>query len=184
MKKFYIIAPLALLAVFAYFFQQDLEASKIREAEKTAANARAAEDARRQKEADEQKAREDAERRAAEREAEEKKKEEARLAKWEAESKEIAAETARHLAKSQKQTEEIAALEKKLAALRAENERRVRENFDTARAIETLAIEKRNLELEAQRVTAIIAARAAASAAVVPPPPPPPPAVAPESARK
>jgi hypothetical protein len=175
MKSLYIILPALLLTAFGYIFYQDYGISAAREREQIEATEAAAKKDREEKAATERKAREDAARRAAEREAAEKKKEADRLIKWEAANADISADIATHLAKTKTQSTEIAALEKQLLALRADIVRLTRENFDLAQSNELQAIEKRNTELEAQRIINQIAHRAAQSKAIIPQPPPPPP---------
>ncbi|OAM91412.1 hypothetical protein OH491_23100 [Termitidicoccus mucosus] len=169
MNRFYIIAPLILLAVFGSVFWQNNKAAGARAAQVAAERAVVETAERQKKEEAERKAREDAERRAAAREAEEQKKEEERQLKWEADLARIAAETAQYQAELAAGAGELAGLEKQLAGLRAELERRDSETFDAARGTELLAIKKRNTELEIQRLVQIVAARASINAAAVSP---------------
>jgi len=84
MKKFYIILPVVLIALFAIIYQRDREAAAEREVALAAEKAKLLEEEQIKKDAEAKKAREDAEQRAAERDAEQAKKEAERLAKWEA----------------------------------------------------------------------------------------------------
>jgi flagellar motor protein MotB len=165
MNRFYIIAPLILLAVFGAVFWQNNKAAGAKAAQIAAERAVVETAERQRKEGVERKAREDAGKRAAAREAEEQKKEEERRLKWEADLTRIAAETAQYQTELAAAAGELAGLEKQLAGLRSELERRDRETFDAARDTELLAIKKRNTELEIQHLVQIVAARAATNAA-------------------
>jgi flagellar motor protein MotB len=161
MNRFYLVAPLLLLAIFWTVFWQNNKAAETKAAQIAAGRAIVEKAERQQKEEAERKAREDAGKRAAAREAEEQKKEEERRLKWEADLARIAAETAQYQAQLDAASRELAGLETQLAALRSDLERRNRETFDAARATELLAIKKRNTELEIQRLVQIVATRAA-----------------------
>ncbi|MCR6656054.1 MAG: hypothetical protein NVV63_09600 [Opitutus sp.] len=173
MKKWtYVISVGGMLAVFMFFYFSHTKEAEIRE------KARQEEVARQQKEeadrkaAIEEKARQDAERRAAERAAEEKRKEDERIAKWEAAGREIQQSTDEYNAKADAYNKRVGALEIELNQLRTDKEKLNREAFEFAKQVERARVEKRNAEIEHQRLTDIIARRAAESALVRPPTPP------------
>ncbi|EIP98598.1 hypothetical protein OpiT1DRAFT_03058 [Opitutaceae bacterium TAV1] len=163
MNRFYLIVPLVLVALFGGVYwnhtkhaaelalQKEAEALRLEQAE-TAKKAEA-----------EAKAREDAARRAAERQAEEKKKEEEKQARQEAESAKIAADTKSARETAAARAAEIATLEKQLTELRAGLETLHKDTFELNRRVELARIERRNAELEVQRLTEMIARKAGTS---------------------
>lgn len=165
MKKWlYLISVGSMLAVFLFFYFTHVKEAEIRDklrAEETAQKLKVEADRKAEIEA---KARADAERRAAERTAEEKRKEAEKVAKWEGESRKIQEETDGYNAKADSYSKQIAKLEGELNALRTSKEKLNRDTFDLLKQVETAKIEKRNAEMEIQRMTDIIARRAADSA--------------------
>jgi hypothetical protein len=161
MNRFYIIAPSILLILFGGIFWQNSKTAEARAAQLAAERAAIEQTELQKKEESERKAREDAEKRAATREAEEKKKEDDRRLKYETSLAQLAEETARHQTQFAASTAEIASLEKQLAALHADRDRRNGETFEAARETELLAIKKRSAELEIQRLVKILAAQTA-----------------------
>jgi len=174
MKKLHIILPTLLIAVFAVFYYKDREAAALRDTAAAEQRAAAERAEQQKKDADAKRAREDAERRAREREAEQQRKDAEKLAKFQRDLDTLRAERERLDATGADRKKELAALEQKLAALRAQNAAARDTLFNTQKTNESLSISRRNAELELQRLTAILARRAATSAAILPPPPPPP----------
>jgi len=163
MNKFYIIAPVIMLAVFAFFYrsfsvtyaeQEAAEEQRI-EQEAIAAEARERENERRTQE--------DAARRTAERLADEAQKKADRRQKWEAVGKDIATDTARFRAEVAELTSEKAELERQRDALRTDLATIEREAYDLSLAVEAARIEKERSEMQIQRMTEIINRQAAAS---------------------
>ncbi|MET0263318.1 MAG: hypothetical protein ABW223_10500 [Rariglobus sp.] len=160
MNRFYLIVPVLLLAIFGGIYWQYTNSAAAHAAEK--AQAVAAEqkvEADKKAEAERQ-ARADAEKRTAIRLAEEQKKDAEKRARHEEESRVIAADTARYTEQLKTLTAEAAAMEKKLAELRAKRERLNAESFSLARDVELMRIDKRNAELEIQRLTEMVARQA------------------------
>jgi hypothetical protein len=160
MKRSYYIVPVILLALFGGLYWQHMgEMDRKAEALKVEqARVKAEEDAKK-KEA-ERKAREDADKRMAERDALEKKKEDDREAKRKADIDKIKTETARYNAQLAESTKLSANLEKELSELRALKEKLGRDAFEAAKKVELAMIDKRNAELQVQRMAEMVAKRA------------------------
>lgn len=173
MKKWmYVISVGGMLAVFLFFYFAFLKDTEIKEKQRAeqVAQDRKAEETR--KAAIEQKAREDAEKRSAERAAVEAKKEADKIARWEAEGKKIQDATDAATAKGDAYAKQISNLEIELNSLRANKEKFNREAFEFAKQVEQARVNKRNAELEIQRMTDMIAKRASDSSLTRLPPPP------------
>lgn len=174
MKKWlYVIAVGGMLTVFLFFyfgFRKEAELKEKHHQEQIAAQQKAENE---RKAVIERKAREDAEKRATERAAAEAKKEADRLAKWEAESRKIQEATDAANTKAEAFSKHISQLEVNLNALRTNKEKLSRETFEFAKQVEQARIDKRNAEMEIQRMTDMIAKRAADSTLTRMPPPPP-----------
>ena len=175
MKKWmYIISVGSMLAVFLFFYFAHLKEMEIRDRIHAAETAKKLKEEADRKAAIEAKAREDAERRAAERTAADAKKEADRLAKWEAVGRTIQADTDSFNAKANTYSKQVSQLEVELDALRTNKEKLNRETFEFEKQVEQARIEKRNAELENQRMTDMIAKKAdessMAHAPVVPKP--------------
>jgi hypothetical protein len=164
MKRSYYIAPVLILGLFSFFYWQHMGDMKLKEQRQQAERARiqAEEDAK--KRDAQRKAEEDARKRMADREAEERKKEADKLAKQQKERDAIKADTDRYNAQIAEFNKKSATLDKDLVALRAERERLIRETFSTAKKIEIAMVERRNAELQVQRMAEMVANRANQSA--------------------
>lgn len=174
MKKWmYLISVSSMLAVFLFFYFAQLKETAAREKVRAEEVAKAQKAEADRKAAIEAKAREDAERRSAERAAADAKKEADKLAKWQAENRRIQEATDAANAKADKYSKEISALEIQLNTLRSNKEKLNREAFEFAKQVEQSRIEKRNAEMEIQRMTDMIAKRAADSALTRAPAPAP-----------
>lgn len=176
MKKWtYLISVGSMLAVFLFFYLSHMKELEIRDKQRAEQLELERKKEAEQKAAIETKAREDAERRAAERAANDAKKEADRLAKWEAENQRIQDAINEFVAKGDTYAKEISQLEIQLNSLRSQKEKLNREAFEFSKQVEQARIEKRNAELEIQRMTDMIAKKAADSALTRLPPPPPAP---------
>ncbi len=164
MKKWmYVISVGGMLAIFLFFYfshikeaeqQEKIRQEKLEQDRKAEAAKKAEIEA---------KARADAERRAAERAAADAKKEAEKVAKWEAENRHIQEETDGYNAKANAYAKQASELDIQLTKLRAEKDRLIREAFEFAKQVEQARIEKRNAELEIQRMTDMISKKAADS---------------------
>ena len=161
MNRFYIIVPLMLLALFGgVYWKHVQDASEIAKAKAAAVRQAKAADEAKKAEAD-RRSREDSAKREAERLAAEQKKEADKRAKWEADSARIAEDTANYTAKAAETAGQVAALQQRLADLRASKKTLNEEAFGAAHDTEALAIQKRDAELEIQRMNTILIRKAA-----------------------
>jgi len=173
MKRSYYIVPVILLALFAgLYWQHRGEMDKKMAAQKVAAARILAEETAKKRLA-EQKAKEDADKRQAARDAEERKKEDEKSATRKAEVDKIKDETKTYNARLAEFNKETAQLEKELATLRQEREKLIRESFDYSKKVELALIDKRNAELQVQRMADMVAKRANESTLAKSPTPPP-----------
>lgn len=169
MNKFYVIVPIVLCALFGAYYYKFIQEEKVKvEIREKAAKAKHDAELAKKKEI-EDKARQDADERQKKRLAEEKKKEDDRRAKWEAQSREIADATAKYNAEAARYSKQVTELETQLADLRRKKDTLIREAFDLKKQVELALIDKRNSELEIQRMYRMIADKAAASSLVRPP---------------
>ncbi len=157
--KLYLIVPLLLLG-FSGVYVMHTKESAAKAAIVAAEQAKQLEAEKAKKAEAERQAKADADKRTAERLAEEKRKEEEKRAKWEAVGRQIAADTATYQAQAEKNAAETKALEEKLSALRAEKDRASQAAFDLAKNVEAARIQKRNAELEIQRLVEAVARKA------------------------
>lgn len=170
MKKWmYVISVGSMLAVFCFFYFSFLKEMEIRDQRLAAETARKLKEDEDRKAALEAKAREDANGKAAQRAADEAKKEAEKIAKWENAGKEIKDATDKYNAEADRLSKEAAKLEIQLDGLRKDREKANRETFELAKRVERTKIEKRNAELEIQRLTEMISKRAEASSMARPP---------------
>lgn len=160
MNKLYFFVPGLLLAVFAGVYVMHSRDAAEKAATVAADETRRVEAERAARSEAERLAKEDADRRAAERLAEEKRKEDERRVKWEAASRQIADDTANYRAQAEKNAAEAKALENQLSELRAEKDRAGQAAFDLAKNVEAARIQKRNAELEIQRMVEAVARKA------------------------
>lgn len=160
MNKLYLIVPALLLACFGGVYAMHTKDAAAKAAIVAAEDAKKAEAEKAKKAEAERLAKEDADRRTAERLADEKRKEDERRAKWEATGRQIAQDTATYQAQAEKNLAEAKALEGKLSALRAEKDNASQASFDVAKDVEAARIQKRNAELEIQRLVESVARRA------------------------
>jgi chromosome segregation ATPase len=170
MKKWmYVISVSAMLAIFLVFYFSATKEHARREEQRMAevAAKKKAEDDR--KAGIEAAARADAEKRTQQRLADEAKKEADRVAKWEAEGQKIQEATDKYNAEADRSAKKAAELELQLASLRAEKEKLNREAFDLAKQVELGKINRRDAEMEIQRITAMIASKASQSSLARPP---------------
>lgn len=176
MKKWmYVISVGGMLTVFLFFYFSHIKEAERLEKIRQEKIAHEIEVEKAKKAEIEAKARQDAEKRAAERAAADAKKEADKLAKWEADSRKIQQTTDEYNAKAAAFSKQVSELEIQLNTLRTSKEKLNREAFEFAKQVEQARIEKRNAELEIQRMTDMIAKKAADSslsrALVIPPKP-------------
>ena len=156
--KSYFIVPAILLAGFLVFqidFQRKREhLQRIVAAE--AAAARQADDAARAER--QHLAAADAARRAEERAQREREREEAKRQEFDALLARIAGQASLHEKRAAALAASVFAAEQRLAVLRTQKEQTNREAFDLARSVELQRIDRRNAEIELQRMTRMLLA--------------------------
>lgn len=174
MNKFYIIAPIVLLGVFIFFYRGALQDMAVRDAEKArvAQIEQQKEDARRKEV--EEKAAADARRRQEDREAADRAKEEKRVREYEEGMRLLTEEANRYAAEADKNAKDAAELEIQLLELRNLRDKTNREAFELAKQVELAKVDRRNAELEIQRMVDMVGQRVGSSSLAAMPPPPAP----------
>jgi chromosome segregation ATPase len=175
MSKFYVIFPTTLLIIFAVYYTQVAKpamAAKEIAAQKRIVDQEAIDDANRKQ--IELKAQQDAVRQQEERAEKDREKEEKLKRQQEEQDNQVRTETNRLLAESASLSKQIADLQKGIADLRNQRETLSRENFEDAAKVEMDKIDRRDAELEIQRMYDIVAQKIDDSFLVKAPPPPAP----------
>jgi chromosome segregation ATPase len=174
MNKFYVILPVALLILFGgYYFKvaKPEMAAKVLADEKRIVDEREAEETKRKE--IEAKAQDDARKAQAVRDE----KERVRLAKAQQDKDEqdrkVLDETTKYEKEAEKLSKQIADLEIAITNLRNKREDMNREVLELAKKVELTKIDRRNAELEIQRMYDVVAQKVAASSLTQAPPPPP-----------
>lgn len=171
MNKFYIIVPIVLLGVFIFFYRGALKEMAVRDAEKAriAQIEKEKDDARRKE--IEEKAAADARRRQEEREAADRAREEKKQREYNEGMRALTEEADRYVAEADRNAKEAAELEIQLGELRNQRDKFNRDVFELAKQVELAKIDRRNAELELQRMVDMVGQRVGASSfAIVPPP--------------
>lgn len=180
MKNLYVYVLLPLVLMLAFLFtpgagyfssMKELEEKSRRVAAEKAA-AKAAEDARRLE--IERKAQEDSKKRQEQRDAEDRAKEQRRIKEYDDAMKQLRDEAAKYAAEADAFQKEANALELQLNELRTTKEKTNREVFELAKQVELAKVNRRNAELEIQRMVDMVAQRLGASSLASMPPPPAP----------
>jgi hypothetical protein len=175
MKKwFYVLFPLALLAVFIVFYMSSRAESEAKEAAHKAEVQKEKEDADAKKAIAEKTAREDAEKRAVERAAADAADAKAKEDKYNAQMATIKEDTAKSSATAETYAKKVSDLTIELDNLRKEKESLTQNTFELDKQIELASVARHNAEMEIQRYDSMIAERADESAMAKMPPPPPP----------
>ncbi len=167
MKPFHIIAPIVLFGIFGATYLHHSRTTAAAEQTRLTEITQAAAQADLAKAQAEQKARDDAARRAAEKLAGELKAQAELDARWAADDLRLRAETDDYIKRGETLERKIKDLEVKLGAVRASTQTLTDEAHTLARSVELADIEKRNTELETQRLTEILVSKATGSS--VPP---------------
>lgn len=164
----YIIFPGAMLGVFLFFYFSDAKQAAINEKQRAAVVSKQKAEEAERKRVIEEKARLDAERRTSERLMEEKKKESDKLAKSAAELKRVVDDTDKANADFARYAKEVSSLESQLELLLKSKDKASREAFDAVKQVEKAKVDRRNAEIEIQRLTEMVVRRAAESSLVKP----------------
>ncbi len=171
MNKFYFGIPLVLLAAFIFVYRGAVEKMEHKEAEqkRIVAEAKAAEDAhRKEMEAIAQK---DALKRQQEREAEERAKADKRERDYQDAMRKLKEEADGYSAEADRFAKNAAELEIKLGEARILKEKTTRDLFELQKQVELAKIQRRNAELEIQRMVEMVGQKATIMAAMPPEPP-------------
>ena len=174
MKKLlltYVVTPGIMFGIFLFFYNgavKEMHAKEERQhIEKVAKDKAEAE----RKAVIEQKALADAERRQKEREAEDAKKAAEKEAAYTKVMSQLAADTADENAQADKLAKEVGSLEISISTARSNKEKLARETFDLAKEVELTKINRRNAEIEIQRMVEIAGKKVADSSVAIAPPP-------------
>ena len=173
MNKSYLIVPVVLLAVFGVLYSSALKDMKVKANQQQAvADARAAADKKHKDEVD-ARAQADAKKHEDEREAEDRVKEAKKIKEYQDALKALKDEAGKYNTEADKLSKEAADLELQISQTRTDKEKLNSETFDLAKEIELTKINRRNAELEIQRMIGMVGNKLTASSIVLPPPPPP-----------
>ena len=159
----YVIFPTVMLGVFLFFYFAEAKQAEIKEKQRSAELAKQKADEAEKKRIAEEKARVDSARRQAERAAEDAKREADKLAKWQAEGKRIQDDTDKSVADADRYAKQVAELEIQLDSARKAKDKASREAFDLLKTVERSKVDRRNAEVEIQRLTEMVARRASDS---------------------
>ena len=172
MNKSYLIVPVILLAVFGFLYNGAVKDMDIKAAsQQRAADARKAEEKKRKDEI-EQRATADAKKRQDEREATDKAKADKKVRDYEDSMKALKDEETKYASEADKFSKEAAELELKISQARTDKEKLNRETFDLAKDVEQTKIDRRNAEIEIQRMIEMVSKKLTDSSIVLPPAPP------------
>jgi hypothetical protein len=172
MNKFYVLLPAVLLITFGVYYTKvakpEMAAQALAQEQRIARE----KDEETRKKADiDRKAQEDARARQAEKDKKDRERQEkARLDKEEQDRK-IHDETAKFENEAARFTKQIADLEIEITKLRSRRDQLNGEVLEVAKKVELTKIERRNAELDIQRMYDIVAQKVAASALAKAPPP-------------
>jgi len=172
MNKFYFIVPVVLLALFSFLYRgalQDMEA-KVRALDAQKARIMAEEAAH--KKIVEDKANADALKRQDERAKEDAAKAEKKEREYNDVMKKLKDESTDYSSQSGKYAKEAADMEIQISQTRNEREKLNRETLDLSKQVELAKINRRNAELEIQRMIDMVAKKLNSSSIATPPPPP------------
>ena len=174
MKKLlltYVVMPGIMFGIFLFFYNgavKEMHATEARHlAEKAAKDKSEAE----RKAVIEQKALADAERRQKEREAEDAKKLAEKEAAYAKVMNQLTSDTTDENAQADKLAKEVGALEIGISQARSNKEKLNRETFDLAKEVELTKINRRNAEIEIQRMVEVAGKKVADSSVAIAPPP-------------
>lgn len=174
MSKFYVILPTCLLIIFGVYYTQVAKpamAAAVAAELKHQTEQAAIDEANRHQ--IELKAQQDAIRQQEERAKKDRDHEEKLRKQQEDQDNQVREETNRWLAESTNLTRQITDLQKGIADLRAQREALNREVFDGSARVERAKIERRDAELDLQRMYSVVAQKVEESFLTKGPPPPP-----------
>ena len=174
MKKLlltYVVTPGIMFGIFLFFYNgavKEMHAKEVAQLAEKAAKDKAEAD---RKAVIEQKALADAEKRQKEREAEDAAKAAKKEADYAKVMTQLAADTADENNQADKLAKEVGGLEISISQARSNKEKLNRETFDLAKEVELAKVNRRNAEIEIQRMVEVAGKKVAdSSVAIVPPP--------------
>jgi septal ring factor EnvC (AmiA/AmiB activator) len=171
MNKSYLIVPLILAAVFGFYYNSALNDMRAKEvANQLKAEKIKAEEKMRKDEV-EAKATADAKKRQDERDASDREKQAKREADYTDGLKKLRDETADYADQAAKLSKQIAEIESQIAQTRTDKDKLTRETLELAKAVELAKINRRNAELEIQRMMDMVARKLNDSSIAAAPPP-------------
>jgi hypothetical protein len=173
MNKSYLIVPAVLLIVFGYFYNGALQEMRAKADAQQAATARVKAEEKKHKEEIDAKATADAQQRQEKREAEDRAKETKRQRDYDDALKQLKDETANYTSEANRLAKEAADLELQISQTRTANEQFNRETLELAKQVEQAKINRRNAELEIQRMIETVDKRISDNTSIAIPPPPP-----------
>ena len=177
MNKSYVIVPVVLLAVFAFFYNGALKEMKAKEEARIAKIEKEAKEKEAAKKLIEEKAQAEAIARQEKRAAEEKAKEEKKEKDYQDAMNALKREADDYAAQTAKLNKDAADLEATLQQTRTDKERLTRDTLELAKQVELAKINRRTAEMEIQRMFDMVARKLnESSIATAPPPPLTPPA--------
>jgi chromosome segregation ATPase len=179
MKKLlltYLVIPGAMFGVFIFFYLAAVKDMETREKQSAAKKAEIAATEQKRKNEIDRKAAEDA----AKRQKIQDEADAAREAKKEADCQKVMTqlrdEAADYNSQADKLAKEVGSLEIAISQARSNKEKLNRETFDLAKEVELAKINRRNAEIEIQRMVEIAGKKMSDSSVAIPPPPAPAPA--------
>ncbi|MBL9214868.1 MAG: hypothetical protein JNG83_05285 [Opitutaceae bacterium] len=172
MNKSYVIVPIVLLAVFGFFYNVASKEMKAKEDARIAAAAKLKKEEEDRKRVIEEKATADAKKRQDEREAADAAKEKKKQQDYEDALKKLRDETADYASQADRLNKEANGLELQISQGRTDRERLNRESLALAKEVELAKINRRNAELEIQRMIEMLSKKLNESSIAAAPPPP------------
>jgi predicted nucleic acid-binding Zn-ribbon protein len=170
MNKSYLIVPVILLAVFGFSYNSALKEMQAKEdANHAKAAAKKADEDKHKAEVD-ARATADAKKHQEERDAEDRKKQEKKQADYDDAMRKLRDEANDYTAQAEKLGKEAADLEKQISDSRNEKEKLTRESLELAKGVELAKINRRNAELEIQRMIDMVAKKINDSSITAAPP--------------
>ncbi len=167
----YLVIPGILLGIFIFFYLGAVEEMKQKEHARKEAKAKADAEEAERKAIIEKKATEDAEKRQRDREAEEAAKAAKKEAEYQAVMTQLRNEANDYNAQADKLAKEVADFEIAISQARTNKEKLNRETFDLAKEVELTKVNRRNAEIEIQRMVEIAGTKVAGSSVAIAPPP-------------
>jgi hypothetical protein len=172
MNKSYFLVPIVLLAVFAFLYRGATKEMEIKQATQQAELDKKKAEEKKHKEEIDARAAADAKKHQEIREAEDKAKADKKEAEYQKVLKDLKDETVKYSTEADKLSKEAADLEIQISQARTDKEKLNRDTFDLAKQVEQEKINRRNAELEIQRMMEMVATKLASNSIIIPPPPP------------